>query len=210
MANYKKIGIMGGTFDPVHYGHLVLAEQVRSNLRLDCIYFVPSGDPPHKTDKVITDKYLRYEMVLLATVDNPRFDILDTELKSDKMNYTIDSIREIKKDLGINDEVYFITGADQILNIESWKDYKTLLRENVFIGASRPGYAEDELYKKISMLKEELHANIIHIEVPALAISSTDIRNRIREGNTIRYLLPESVEQYIYKHKLYKSTANYP
>jgi len=204
MEKFKKIGIMGGTFDPIHYGHLVLAEQVRCSLNLDCIYFLPTGDLSHKEGNEITNKKLRYEMVLLATVDNPNFRISDIEIIKNKPIYTVDTIRELKKELDINDKIYFITGADQILQIDTWKSYEELLKEIIFIGASRPGYDEKEVIEKVEHLKNTYSANILHIKVPALAISSTDIRDRVKNNDSIKYLLPKSVEQFIIKNNLYK------
>ncbi|MBN2260329.1 MAG: nicotinate-nucleotide adenylyltransferase [Clostridiales bacterium] len=204
MSDTKKIGLMGGTFDPIHYGHLVLAEQVRSNLDLDAIYFVPSGRPPHKDGNKITDKNLRLAMVKLAIADNEYFKIFDYELKKEEKTFTVDTVKAFKDMIDSKAVLYFITGADQLMKIESWKEYEKLFEEIIFVGASRPGNDDVQLIQQIHYLKDNYHARILHVEVPALAISSTDIRNRIREGNSIKYLLPDRVEQFIIENKLYK------
>lgn len=203
MNEVKKIGIMGGTFDPIHNGHLVLAEQVRSNLALDSVYFVPSGQPPHKSGKVITDKKNRLKMVELAISDNKNFNIFDYELNQTGYTYTIDTIRAFRRLIDPKAKIYFITGADQLLLLESWKAYDQLLKEVIFVAASRPGHDENQLIEKVEYFKKKYHAQMLHVEIPALSISSTNIRSRVREGNSIKYLLPESVEEYIENRRLY-------
>lgn len=203
MMQIKKIGIMGGTFDPIHYGHLMLAEQIRASYGLDQIIFIPVGNAPHKQKHKPTDKMHRYMMTMLATASNPNFTVSDIEIKKKVITYAIDTIKDLKVFFNTPVELYFITGADAIILLDTWKSYRELVKYVKFIGASRPGVDELVLKEKIEELSLELGAHIELCSVPALAISSTDIRNRVCEGKSIKYLLPEAVENYICKEKLY-------
>lgn len=203
IKNGLKIGIMGGSFDPIHNGHLVLAEQIRTQFKLDKIFFIPAGNPPHKLGVAMSGKVDRYNMTKLAIETNKFFEISDIEIKKDVTTYTIETIRELTHLIGDQDKLYFITGADAILLIDTWKNYEELFKLLTFIGATRPGVSPEELHKKIAEIVNKYGADIRLTTVPALAISSTDIRNRVRTGQSIKYLLPESVEKYIYDHKLY-------
>lgn len=205
MTNDKlRLGIMGGTFDPIHFGHLVTAEAVRDKFNLDKVIFVPSGNPPHKIKRSITDKKVRYLMTILATVTNPYFEVSAIEIEREGYTYTIDTIKEFKKIYGDSTDIYFITGADAILEILTWKNAEELLNICNFVAATRPGYANDTINSKIKYIKRMFNKDIFQVTVPSLAISSTDIRNRVFEGRPIKYLLPESVERYIEKCGLYK------
>lgn len=200
----KKIAIMGGTFDPIHYGHLVTAEAVMHEYQIDQVLFIPSGQPPHKTDSQVTSAEHRYLMTLLATETNPRFFSSRIEIDRKGYTYTIDTIRELK---GIypDSEIYFITGADAFSNILSWKNPEQLLSSCHFVAATRPGYSRQKAAPQIEAVMEK-HVDTLHyLEVPALSISSSEIRNRVCEGRPIKYLLPETVENYIYKHGLYQN-----
>lgn len=199
----KKIGLMGGTFDPIHYGHLVLAEQVRTRFSLDMIYFIPVGIPPHKQEKKISCSKDRYFMTLLGTITNPYFEVSKIEIEDNNTSYTVNTIKKFKKIIDNNSELYFITGADAIYELETWKNVKELLGLCNFIAASRPGIDKSKLKEKIKILNEKYNGRIIETSVPALAISSTDIRDRIKKGKSIKYIVPESVEHYIYKNNLY-------
>lgn len=200
----SKIGIMGGTFDPIHYGHLVTAEAVRSNFELDYVLFVPTGNPPHKKGYEVTDSVHRYLMTVLATVTNPFFEVSRIEIDREGFSYTVDTIKELKRFYGKTADLYFISGADAILEIITWKQVSELLDLCFFVAATRPGYELKELNQKINEMKKIYNKQIFSLEVPAMAISSTDIRKRVRERRPIKYLLPESVEYYIKKNKLYK------
>lgn len=202
-TNKCRIGIMGGSFDPIHYGHLNLAEQIRRQFELDSIYFIPVGSAPHKDDKQMSSKFARYEMTLVATLDNPNFKVSRIEIDSEQKSYTIHTVKRMKEMLKTEDELFFITGADAIIELEEWKNFKALLKQVTFIAATRPGVTDKELNQKIQGLIDTYDARILLTEVPALAISSTDIRKRVQAGESIKYLLPETVEQYIYKNKLY-------
>ncbi|SHI50427.1 nicotinate-nucleotide adenylyltransferase [Geosporobacter subterraneus DSM 17957] len=200
----KRIGIMGGTFDPIHYGHLVIAEQIRCEYRLDKILFIPAGNPPHKLNTDVSSSRHRYFMTLLATVTNPFFEVSKIEMEGEEISYTIHTLTKLKKIFSEDVKLFFITGADAICDIENWKDVEILVTMCDFIAATRPGLESPDLEEKIRQLQCKYNSSIRKIDVPALAISSTDIRCRVREGQSIKYLLPESVEYYIYKHGLYR------
>lgn len=199
-----KIGIMGGTFDPIHNGHLVLAEQIRTQFKLEKVIFIPAGNPPHKQDQNITDSNHRYFMTVLATITNPCFEVSKIEIEDNKISYTVDTIRKLKNSLTGDKELYFITGADALYELDTWKDLEDLLDMCNFIAATRPGIEEEKLRARIDYFNEKYNADIVVTPVPALAISSTDIRERIRDGRSIKYILPESVEYYITKNGLYR------
>lgn len=200
----RKLGIMGGTFDPVHYGHLVTAEAARLEFDLDQVLFLPSGVPPHKTDKQVTSAEHRYMMTLLATLCNPHFEVSRLEIDREGVSYTIDSLQILREQCGPDCELFFITGADAMFEIIEWRGSDRLLRIAHFIAASRPGFSLSELPPDTRRWVDE-HRNRFHLlNVPAMAISSTDIRNRVRMGRSIRYLVPEQVEHYIRRHRLYQ------
>ena len=202
-CNGLRIGIMGGTFNPIHDAHLATAEFIRDNYKLDKVLFIPSGNPPHKKND-ITDKYHRYNMVLLSTKDNDDFIVSDIEIKREKKTYTIDTLRELKEKYN-NIEIYFITGADAICEIETWKDVEGNFKLANFIAATRPGISLLTSYDKIKELKSKYNANIENVYVPSLDISSTYIRQQLNKNKTIRYLVPEMVKEYIYNKKLYNT-----
>jgi len=194
-----KLGVMGGTFNPIHHGHLVAAEIIRDEFSLDEVLFVPSGKPPHKDNDEIASPEHRWMMTLLATANNEYFSASAIEIERGGESYTRDTLLELKKIYGERTQMYFITGADAIAEISTWHRTEDLPRLAKFIAASRPGYKLD--WEKID---PRFRKATYLVEVPALAISSTEIRRRIREGKTIKYLVPEVVERYIYKNKLYQ------
>lgn len=195
----KALGIMGGTFDPIHYGHLVTAEAARCGFNLDQVTFVPSGRPPHKKERIITLKEHRYQMTKLAIDTNPFFHISRLELDRPGYSYAIDTVSQFLDQYGPEIELYFITGADAIMEIITWKNVEKLMKHCKFIAATRPGFHLDDVH----YLPDEFMEKIIFMEVPALAISSTDIRQRVADHRPIKYLLPESVESYIFQNDLY-------
>ena len=203
---------MGGTFDPVHYGHLVTADEARWRFGLSAVIFVPNRHPPHKDPRDVSEPEHRYLMTFLATVTNPRFSVSRLEIERPGPSYTIDTILELRRQCP-GDDLYYITGADaleQILRGE-WRETARLLGLCRFIAANRPGYRLDpEQWSSVSAALRAHLDNIHTIEIPAMAISSTDIRSRVREGRPIRYLVPEAVEGYIVKHRLYTDTPAPP
>lgn len=201
MSN-DKIAIMGGTFDPIHIGHLIAAERVHEELGVDYIYFIPSNIPPHKNYENMADSSQRYNMVELAIKSNPRFKISDIELKRQGNSYTIDTIRELKKTLITDTTIYFIIGADNASAILRWKEAEELLKIVELVIVTRPGKWENGFESEINLLKNS--GGTVHvIEIPLISVSSGEIRNRVRNNKRIEYLVPEEVKEYIYENKLY-------
>lgn len=201
--NKRKLGIMGGTFDPIHIGHLVTAEAVRIEYGLDKVLFVPAGHPPHKSDALITPMLHRYNMTVMATCSNPFFNVSSIEMERSGPSYTIDTVKELIKQYGEQTEFYFITGTDTIHELPTWHNITELLQLCRFVGATRPGCNSmvDTIIEHFGIIGSQ---RIHRLATPELEISSTDIRERIREGRSIKYIVPESVEQYICKENLYQ------
>lgn len=207
IANFKdckSIAIMGGTFDPIHHGHLVAAEAVRHRFKVDKVIFMPAGQPAHKTNKKVTHNEHRYLMTVLATMRNENFEVSRIEIDRPGLTYTIDTIEALKKLCRPDVRLYFITGADAIHQIMTWKEPERLLQLCDFVAVTRPGYDTSKLYADVGEIREKYSSRIHYMEVPALAISSSDIRERARRGEPIKYLLPQEVEDYIHKFGLYQ------
>ena len=196
------VGIMGGTFDPIHFGHLVAAEEARLRFGLDEVVFVPCGTPPIEKHYDVTPAEDRCAMVLLATCANPHFSVSRVELERNGPSYTIDTIHHFKEEYGPDASLFFITGADAVLDILNWRRNGELIEECQLIAATRPGY-------DLSRLEERLgprHAERIEVlEIPGIEISSTAIREQIRSGKPARHLTPDSVWRYIDELGLYKA-----
>jgi nicotinate-nucleotide adenylyltransferase len=205
---YQRVGIMGGTFDPIHFGHLVTAEAARWEFALEKVIFVPTGRPPHKKAYSVSELEARYQMTVLATSSNPYFEVSRIEIDRQGYSYTVDTIADFRRHYGPGTELYFITGADAILEIMTWKSVDRLLQECYFIAATRPGFQLQRLEETKPLLPVEGRHRIHLIEVPALAISSTDIRWRVQNKKPIKYLLPEAVEGYIRTKGLYQSLSS--
>lgn len=202
-AKKRRIGIMGGTFDPIHLGHLVTAEAVRTEYKLDNVLFIPAANPPHKKEQSVTPAIHRYIMTAMATYSNPYFHVSSIELDRPGPSYTIDTIYELIARFGKDTEIYFITGADAIQEIPNWDRIEELLGLCQFIAATRQGCSPtvDNIKEHFGKLGE----NRIHrLATPELEISSTDIRDRIKNGFSIKYIVPESVENYIIKEGLFR------
>ncbi|MBI4743541.1 MAG: nicotinate-nucleotide adenylyltransferase [Actinobacteria bacterium] len=199
-----KFGIMGGTFNPIHYGHLVTAEEAFNQFKLDKVIFMPSAAPPHKKDEKIISADDRYLMTVLAVASNKHFSVSSLEIERGGYSYTVDTINALKKRLAPNSKIYFITGADAILEILTWKEPHKLIDFCDFIAATRPGYNLGKFREVFSYDDwQKFKSKISFMEIPALAISSTAIRERIRKGRSVRYLLPDNVIDYISKNRLY-------
>jgi nicotinate-nucleotide adenylyltransferase len=215
-----KLGILGGTFNPIHYGHLAAAEEIRNRLGLERVLFIPSFIPPHKQEEDVPSFVHRMEMVRLSVAGNPSFEPSDIEIRRGGRSYTIDTIETLRQTCS-GPELYFITGIDSFLEIQTWNRWEKLMTLCRFVVLSRPGYRFYDL-SRIDFLKyadEKLaeldrgscsHAVVhsgevvIFLElIPLYDISSTDIRRRVKEGRSIKYLLPEPVEKYIINNKLY-------
>lgn len=201
-----RLGIMGGTFDPIHYGHLVAAEMARAEFNLSKVLFIPTGTPPHKNRRDISAAELRYEMVKRAIQDNPAFDISALEIERKGPSYTVETLRVLRRTWPEH-ELYFITGSDALLEIFSWREAEEIFTMIQFIGAARPGFDASDFFLKVQHEHPETEGKIHYLEVPALAISSTDIRARVRRGEPIRYLLPEPVRLYLEQCGLYQVDA---
>ncbi len=199
----NRVGIMGGTFDPIHLGHLAAAEAARASFSLEKVIFVPTGNPPHKAGR-ITPSHHRLEMVKIATADNPYFEVSDVEVFRPGKSYTIDTIDYFQNLIGNKHEIFFITGADAILEILTWHDVERLMQACKFIAVARPGYALNGLNKELSNLPEYIQKRISVLEVKGLHISSTQVRSDVQSGKSIHNVVPETVADYIYKHNLYK------
>ena len=204
MTSPQRIGIMGGTFDPIHNGHLVAASEVAYRFQLDQVVFVPTGQPWQKAGRDVTAAEHRYLMTMVATASNPRFTVSRVDIDREGPTYTIDTLRDLRE-LFPDAELYFITGADSLASIMSWHDWEVMLEMANFVGVTRPGY---ELSK--DMLPLESQTGIELIEIPAMAISSTDCRERAREGEPVWYLVPDGVVQYIAKNNLYGPNPDKP
>lgn len=191
---------MGGTFDPIHHGHLVTAEEALGQFRLDTVVFVPTGQPWMKEERKVTSAEHRYLMTVIATSSNPRFTVSRVDIEREGPTYTADTLRALQDEYGKETDLFFVTGADAVLEIFQWKDPQEILELAHVIAATRPGY-------DIARFEAEAptsHPNISVMDVPALAISSTDIRRRVQEGSSVRYLVPEAVQTYIEKWELYR------
>jgi nicotinate-nucleotide adenylyltransferase len=190
---------MGGTFDPIHHGHLVTAEEALWQFNLAEVVFVPTGQPWMKADREVTPAEHRYLMTVIATASNPRFSVSRLEVDRHGPTYTVDTLEELRRRHHREVELFFITGADAILEIFHWKDPEDVLSKAHFIAATRPGYDIARFEKEAPTS----HPNVSVMDIPALSISSSDIRRRVKEGEPIRYLVPEGVNTYIRKFELY-------
>jgi len=202
----KKIGALGGTFDPIHLGHLIVAEDLRQTLGLREVLFIPAGRPwlKMKEEQPISSAEHRLAMVRLAVASNPYFKVSTVEIDRPGISYTIDTVLELKAKLGAQTEIYFIVGPDALAGLPKWKEPARLLELCQVVGIGRPGYAKASL-RKLERSIPGASQRIMLVDVPQIDISSTDIRKRVAQGLSIRYLVPQSVEEYIAEHKLYMS-----
>lgn len=214
----NKIGLFGGTFNPIHFGHLRSAEEIYEILALQKVIFIPVADPPHKTKGNIAPAPWRARMVKLAIADNPRFSLSLEELRRKGKSYSVETISHFRRQFGQRVQLYFILGLDAFLEINTWKDYPTLFRLCNFVIMTRPGFQKifspDHLPvelkncfcydKKQRGFIHESGFGVFPREITGMDISSTMIREKIAKGQSIRYLLPAGVEDYIYRHKLYQ------
>jgi nicotinate-nucleotide adenylyltransferase len=192
---------MGGTFDPIHNGHLVAASEVAGLFELDEVVFVPTGQPWQKRHRLVTPAEDRYLMTVIATASNPRFSVSRVDIDRGGATYTKDTLRDLRS-INPDSDLYFITGADALASILSWQNWEEMFSIAKFVGVSRPGYELDGEHIEAAM--KELPADALTlVEVPALAISSTDCRKRAEQDRPIWYLVPDGVVQYVTKRKLY-------
>ncbi len=198
----KKIGIMGGTFNPIHNGHLILAENAYSQYQLDKIYFIPAGIPPHKRNAAIADGDVRCKMVELAISDNPAFAISNIEICSGEMSYTFQTLEQLKEKMP-DTEIYFIMGADSLSDFPTWRNPQRICELSRLLVAVRDDLDHAELEQMASRIRSDFHTKVDLLNTPNISISSHDIRNRISDRRSIRYLVPEAVRKYIGDKSLY-------
>jgi nicotinate-nucleotide adenylyltransferase len=189
-----RVGILGGTFNPVHIGHLVLAEQIRESLQLNSTVFIPAFIPPHKNNIGGVSPEDRCRMVEIAIQGNAAFCLSDVEIKKQGISYSVETLRLLHKQLGKGTNFFFITGSDSLEELSSWKNIQEVFNLSQFVIAGRPGFPLKKVPRQVKI-----------VPITSLEISSTEIRKRIREGHSIRYLVPEGVREYIISKGLYKT-----
>ena len=202
MTTKKRLGVMGGTFDPIHIGHLVTAQTVAEAFSLERVIFMPAAKPPHKTEQKVTPPLVRLGMVRAAVADNPRFAVSDIEFCREGLSYTVDTIDELKRVYGDEMELFFIVGADSANDLQKWHNPDELLTKCNFVAASRGGMEWDTsaLQNRFGQLAAKVH----FLATPALDISSTNIRDRVRRGLDVRYFVTETVRLFIEREGLYR------
>lgn len=198
----KRIGVFGGTFDPPHLGHLVAAETVREVHDLDEVIFIPAGVPPHKGAQVTAARH-RFLMTVLSVVGHPDFTVSRIELDRPPPSFTVDTLRQLRSERDDIDELYFILGADALLELHTWKEPEEVLSLCRMVAVTRPGFSLEQLAARLGELYTRHRERILITTIPALDVSASDIRRRVREGRSIRYLVPDMVRDYILSNKLY-------
>ena len=197
-----RVGVLGGTFDPVHLGHLTIAEEVRIKLDLDRVIFIPAGQPRLRADEYLTPAIDRLRMVELATGDNPRFQVCDIEIQRSGPTYTVDTLVELGQRFGLDTSLYFIVGADILGQFHRWKDPEKVLEACHLVVVSRSGHQDDdwpEWFQGADSAKDK----VTQVEIPMVDISGTEIRRRASLGESVRHLVPDLVAEYIQDRKLY-------
>ena len=196
-----RLGIMGGTFDPIHLGHLLCAEQARERFALDGVLFVPAGNPVRKAGKHLLDPERRFKMVQMAISSNESFDVSRIEIDREGLTYTVDTLTAMRGLFPNNVRFYFITGADAIWDILTWRRARELAELATFVGATRPGFDLEGAMR--AHADSDVGFDVRYLEIPLMAISSSDIRERVKDGRSIRYLTPDAVCDYISENNLY-------
>ena len=197
----QRVGLLGGTFDPIHFGHLIMAEQAREQAGLDLIAFVPAGDPPHKLGQSITPSHHRIEMIRLAIASNPACAICRLDVDRPGPHYSVDLVDLFHDQLPCHVELFFIIGGDSLRDLSTWKHPHELLRLCPVLALSRPGHEPDMDY--LRSVLPEMDSRIQILEMPLIEISGRDLRQRVRMGRSIRYMVPETVRAYVAQHGLY-------
>ncbi|GAC1651495.1 MAG: nicotinate-nucleotide adenylyltransferase [Ktedonobacteraceae bacterium] len=202
----RHIGVIGGTFDPIHYGHLVIAEEVRAVLNLSEVVFIPAGQPPHKAGHVITAARHRIAMLELALASNPHFSLSSMEIERSGLSYTADTLRILREQWGENTALSFIIGWDSLEELHTWHKASDIIAQVThLVVVRRPGYEDDAAYNKV--LEQRLPGilqRLLVVQAPQLEISATDLRRRVAEKRPIKYQTPEGVETYIFRNHLYR------
>lgn len=206
LPDKRRVGVIGGTFDPVHYGHLVIAEEVYAALDLAEMVFVPAGHPPHKPDSLVATARHRLAMLELAIANNAHFSISRVDLERPGPSYTVETLRQLRQQWGEQTAIYFLIGWDSLEDFLTWHDPAGVLEQlSYLVAVRRPGYAEESEYRdSLEARLPGIKQRLVVVSAPQLEISSTDLRTRIAEGRPIKYQVPESVEQYIEQFRLYQ------
>lgn len=199
-----KTGILGGTFNPIHNGHIEMAEIAVDVFGLDDVMLIPTGNPPHKNNQETLSKYERYELCLLSASRYDNIFVSSIEIDRPGYTYTIDTLKELEKTYGIRDELYFIIGGDTVFKLESWKSFRDVFKRCKFIAFGRAGIETSEITKKIEELEARYGANIKLITADIMDIASQDLRDMVRTGQSVSGLIPPEAESYIKRHNLYK------
>jgi len=202
----KRLGILGGTFNPIHVGHLIIAEAAREHYGLSKVLFIPSSHPPHKEGQELIDAAHRYQLVSLAVADNPLFEVSDIEMQREGRSYSVETLKALRKGERGPTDYFFIIGSDSVPELKTWKNIEELVKLCTLVVVPRPGWeiqrmAGQELGLP-AWIQEELLRHVV--SGPLIAIGSTEIRDRIRRGRSIKYLVPRPVEDYIIAHRLYR------
>lgn len=200
----NRVGILGGTFDPIHNGHLYIASEALEVLNLKQIIFMPTGNPPHKISKEKTDAKIRYELVATAIECYDNFTIDSYEINKQGLSYTFETLKYLKDKLPEDTELFFITGADCLIDIYKWKNIREIFNNATLVVFNRPGYDIKELMENKAKVELEFKTEIVFLPVLMLDISSTYIRKRIKENKNVKFFLPENVYKIIEELKLYK------
>ena len=201
MVKERKVGLLGGTFDPIHIAHLIIAEECRSYLSLERIFFVPAGVPPHKLSKPITPPEHRIAMAELAIASNPYFTVSRLDIDRPGPCYSTDTVSLLSRQLGDQAEIYFIIGTDSLIDMPTWHEPARLIELCRFAVVGRPDYEVDMNY--LESVLPGIRSRVELVDAPAISLSSSGIKRRIRSGHSIKYQVPEPVEEYIYNHQLY-------
>jgi len=199
-----RLGILGGTFNPIHNGHIQMANYAIKNHKLDDVFILPSGNPPHKNKIELINPYERYEMCLLATMHYDNLLVEALEIERSGKTYTFDTLNQLKNRYSINNQIYYIIGGDTLLNLHKWKRDKEVFKMTNFIAFLRKGYDNKAIIKQKDLLEKEYNANILLDYSEILDISSTEIRKNVSQNISISNLVPKEVEKYIYEHKIYR------
>jgi nicotinate-nucleotide adenylyltransferase len=207
MGNSLKLGIMGGTFDPIHTGHLVVAEMARQQFSLNKVIFVPAGIPPHKISKELALPKDRFEMVRLAISDNPFFDVSQCEINKGKVTYTVETLSEFMSSYPEGTVLYFIIGADSLLELKDWRDPSKLFDLSIILVYGRSGSEKELAFEEAQSLKANYNARIEFVEGPVIDISSTMIREMIMNDMSVKYIVPDVVLEYIQRNSLYRENG---
>src|SRR6266849_5392639 len=206
LTNMRRVGVLGGTFDPIHYGHLVIAEEVYAALDLKEMVFVPAGQPPHKPGRPITPAHHRLALLERAIASNPHFTISQVDLHRPGPSYTVETLRLLRQQWGPQTAIYFVIGGDSLEDLLTWHDPAGILEQLTYLVAvQRPGYEEASGYREsLEARLPGIKQRLVMVRAPQLEISSTDLRLRVAEGRPIKYQTPEAVEHYIAQYGLYK------